>query len=114
MNKISDEDCCSIIDEVLTIIGGKWAFLVIGHLNKGALRFNQLQRNINTISAQSLTKTLKHLEKSGMIYRHALPTVPVTVEYSLTDKGQDFQSILEEIRDWGQKWEKENRSNSTK
>lgn len=62
----------------------------------------------------SLTKTLKHLEKSGMIYRHALPTVPVTVEYSLTDKGQDFQSILEEIRDWGQKWEKENSSNSTK
>lgn len=104
MDKISDDECYTAIENVLNILGGKWAFLVIGHLNKGAQRFNQLQRNLNTISTQSLTSTLRHLEKNEIVHRKAFPTVPVTVEYSLTEKGKDFQTILKEMRDWGQKW----------
>ncbi|WP_199614589.1 winged helix-turn-helix transcriptional regulator [Paenibacillus alkalitolerans] len=92
------------ICEVLRILGAKWAFLVLDELLKGPQRFNQLQRNISIIKTQSLTDTLRHLEQNGLVRRQVFPTVPVTVEYSLTEKGSDFQIALREMEKWVQKW----------
>ncbi|NLU51656.1 MAG: helix-turn-helix transcriptional regulator [Clostridiaceae bacterium] len=105
MTAASNETCSLIVEKVINIIGGKWAFLVIAHLKDGPLRFNQLKRKISAISTQSLTVVLKHLEQNGLVLREAFPTVPVTVEYSLTEKGADFVRILEEMYNWGVKWE---------
>lgn len=105
MHTNSEEDMClSSICEALQIIGGKWAFLILGHLNYGPLRFNQLRRNLGNISTKSLTDSLRHLEQNEVIHRDVFPTVPVTVQYSLTNKGKDFQTILIEMRIWGNKW----------
>ncbi|WP_407669433.1 winged helix-turn-helix transcriptional regulator [Paenibacillus ehimensis] len=35
-----------------------------------------------------------YFRKNEIVHRKAFPTVPVTVEYSLTEKGKDFQTIL--------------------
>jgi DNA-binding HxlR family transcriptional regulator len=94
----------SSIFEALEVIGGKWAFLILGHLNNGPQRFNPLRRNLGNISTKSLTDTLRHLEQNEVIHREVFPTVPVTVEYSLTNKGKDFQIVLIEMLAWGQKW----------
>lgn len=94
-----------IVEKAINIIGGKWAFLVIAHLKDGPLRFNQLKRKISAISTQSLTVVLKYLEQNGLVIREVFPTVPVTVEYSLTEKGADFVRILVEIYNWGVKWD---------
>lgn len=107
-NLTSDQICNSIIEKVVGIIGGKWAFLIIGHLSYGPLRFNQLKKNISTVSTQSLTVILRQLEQNGIVIRKVFPTVPVTVEYSLSEKGQDFIRVLKEMYNWGQKWEIEN------
>lgn len=96
----------SSICEVLQILGAKWSFLVIAELNKGPQRFKQLQRNVAVVKTQSLTDTLRHLEKTGIVNREVFPTVPVTVEYSLTDKGKDFRYALNEMDIWMQKWGK--------
>ncbi|MBB6214229.1 DNA-binding HxlR family transcriptional regulator [Anaerosolibacter carboniphilus] len=105
MSTTSGEVCSMIVENVINIIGGKWAFLVIAHLNDGPLRFNQLKRNISAISTQSLTVNLRNLEQNGMVLRKVFPTVPTTVEYSLTEKGKDFIRVLEEMYNWGKKWE---------
>jgi DNA-binding HxlR family transcriptional regulator len=94
----------SSICEVLRILGAKWAFLVLDELLKGPQRFNQLQRNVAVVKTQSLTDTLRHLEQNGLVRREVFPTVPVTVEYSLTEKGSDFQIALKEMEKWVQKW----------
>lgn len=94
----------SNICEVLHILGAKWAFVVLDELLKGPQRFNQLRRNVSIINTQSLTDTLRHLEKNGLVLRQVFPTVPVTVEYSLTEKGSDFQAALKEMDKWVQKW----------
>lgn len=57
--------------------------------------------NINT---KSLGDTLRHLEKNGIITRKVYPAVPVTVEYSLTEKGKDFDNVLYAMRIWREKW----------
>lgn len=98
------EKASSSICEVLAILGAKWAFLVLEALLNGPQRFNQLQRNISIVKTQSLTDTLRHLEKNNLVHRKVIPTVPVTVEYSLTEKGSDFQAALKEMDKWVQKW----------
>ncbi|WP_053374494.1 winged helix-turn-helix transcriptional regulator [Paenibacillus sp. FJAT-27812] len=98
------ENAGSSICEVLQILGAKWAFLVLEELLRGPQRFNQLQRNVAIVKTQSLTDTLRHLEKNGLVLREVFPTVPVTVEYSLTEKGRDFQTALMEMEKWVQKW----------
>lgn len=92
------------ICEVLQVLGAKWSFVVIAELRKGAKRFNRLQRDVAIVGTQSLTDTLRHLEQSGIVRREVFPTVPVTVEYSLTDKGMDFQATLEEMEKWALRW----------
>lgn len=47
---------------------------------------------------------LRHLEEHGVLERHVFPTVPVTVEYSLTPKGEDLHQILKEMKLWSAKW----------
>lgn len=94
------------ICNALIILGAKWAFLVIAELSKGPTRFKQLQRNAKIIKTQSLTDTLRLLEQVGVVRREVFPTVPVTVEYSLTQSGIDFQDVLKEMDKWAVKWGK--------
>lgn len=98
------ETANSSICEVLQILGAKWAFMVLDELMNGPLRFNHLKRKVSIIKTQSLTDTLRHLELNGLVRRQVFPTVPVTVEYSLTEKGSDFQSALKEMDKWVKKW----------
>lgn len=100
-----EEQCLFSIHQAIQVLGGKWSFLVLGQLFcNNPQRFNQLRRNLDNISTKSLTDTLRHLEQNEVIHRKVYPTVPVTVEYSLTDKGRDFKNVISEMRIWGQKW----------
>lgn len=97
-------ECLAVIDEVLSVIGGKWSVLVMTNLKAGPLRFNVLKRKIVGISTQSLTAFLRQLEQAGIVNRKVYPTLPVSVEYSLTDKGLDYTRLIEEIRKCGLAW----------
>ncbi|RAV16037.1 winged helix-turn-helix transcriptional regulator [Paenibacillus contaminans] len=94
---------CSI-EQTLNVIGGKWSFLVLRELFCGVKRFGELQRQICGISPKALTDTLRHLEEQGVLEREAFPTVPVTVQYRLTPKGEDLHNILQAMKLWAAKW----------
>ncbi|EPZ52931.1 MULTISPECIES: winged helix-turn-helix transcriptional regulator [Alicyclobacillus] len=94
---------CSI-ETALNIIGGKWSFLVLKELYSGTKRYSELQRALPKVSPKALSNTLRHLESNGVVERTVYPTVPVTVEYSLTEKGIDFHSVLVAMKHWGAKW----------
>lgn len=102
--QVQEEQVACSIEKALNIIGGKWSFLVLKQLFEGTKRFGELQRGINSISPTALTNTLRHLEENEIVVREAFPTVPVTVEYSLTDKGMELHKILKEMKIWGAKW----------
>jgi DNA-binding HxlR family transcriptional regulator len=101
--KNPDQIECNI-EKTLDVLGGKWAFLVLRELFCGTKRFSELQRMIPCVSPRALTTTLRHLEEHGVLERHVFPTVPVTVEYSLTPKGHDLHQILKEMKLWAAKW----------
>ena len=76
--------------------------LILGLLANGPMRFNQLRRQIEGLSQKMLSQTLKSLERDGLISRKAFPTVPVTVEYSITPLGQTLTSTLDALRIWAE------------
>jgi DNA-binding HxlR family transcriptional regulator len=94
---------CSI-EKALNIIGGKWSFLVLRELFCGTKRFGELKNSIHGVSPKSLTGTLRHLEENGIIIRKAYMTIPPTVEYSLTEKGNSLHTIIHEMKVWGKRW----------
>jgi len=98
-----DAVCLKSIRGVMDVFGGKWSFLVIEQLHIGTMRFSDLHKALG-ISTKSLTDTLRHLEECGIIKREIIPTVPVTVNYSLTEKGIAFDSVLLAMKDWGNEW----------
>ena len=87
---------------VLDRVADKWAVLVLGLLAKGPVRFNQLRREIDGVSQKMLSQTLKSLERDGLIHRKATPTVPVTVEYSITPLGQTLATTVDALRLWAE------------
>lgn len=97
--KIS-ENTCSLKD-VLEIIGGKWAMPIIYILSKGKLRFKELERSVEGINTRMLVKELKNMEKNGIINREVFATIPPTVEYTLTDKGQSLLPSIISLHQWG-------------
>lgn len=94
---------CSV-EKTLNLIGGKWTILVIKNLFPGKKRFGEMRRLLHNINAKSLTKALRSLEENGLVNRVCIPTVPVTVEYSLTEKGECLKLIIKEMYLWGEEW----------
>lgn len=98
--KYANAESCPVRN-VLNRIGDKWSILVIlllGDLN--VLRFNELHRNIGTISQKMLTVTLKTLEADGLITRTIYPQVPPKVEYELTQRGRSLLPIIQDLVSW--------------
>jgi DNA-binding HxlR family transcriptional regulator len=63
-------------------------------------RLSELKRSIGGVSQKMLTQTLRALERDGMVHREALPTVPVTVRYTLTPMGHRLATAVSVIREF--------------
>jgi DNA-binding HxlR family transcriptional regulator len=92
-------EACPVTD-VLRRVGDKWSVLVIVLLGKRPYRFNELHRGIETISQRMLTRTLRGLETDGLVHREVFPTVPPSVEYSLTPLGRTLLVPLSALAEW--------------
>ena len=97
------QNTCSLKD-VLDIIGGKWAMPIIYHLSKGKMRFKELERTVEGINTRMLVKELKNMEVNGIITREVFATVPPTVEYTLTNKGEKLLPSIVSLHTWGQEF----------
>jgi len=87
---------------ILDRISNKWSMLILNRLREETVRFNQLRREIDGISQKVLSQTLKYLERDGLIRREAFPTVPVTVEYSITDLGRTLSDTVHVLTHWAE------------
>ena len=98
-SRVYDAVCLRSIRRVSEIFSGKWSYLVLEQLHIGTMRFSDMSKALN-VSTKSLTDTLRHLEKNGIISRTVIPTVPVTVQYALTEKGRGFDQVLLAMKAW--------------
>jgi DNA-binding HxlR family transcriptional regulator len=67
----------------------------------GSKRFTELQRELGRVTPRVLSKELKELELNQLVLRTVHPTMPVTVEYSLSEHGKTLEPVMLALRDWG-------------
>lgn len=91
------------IRDVLDRIGDRWSLLILEALAQQTLRFNELHRDIDDISRQMLSRTLKRLEADGFIHRTIYAEVPPRVEYTLTPLGHSFLQPMQLLIQWADK-----------
>lgn len=97
---IHNNSTCQTVTEVLSRVGDKWSMQVVMNLGEGSLRFNQLRRSIDGISQRMLTRTLRGLERDGLVSRSVTPSVPPRVDYALTALGLSLCSPVNALGNW--------------
>lgn len=100
---LSDDDLLGggeAVRPILVRIGDKWSVLIVMALRAGPRRFNQIRRDIGSISQRMLTLTLRGMERDGLVLRKVYPTTPPRVEYTLTDLGHSLRGPVEALGAW--------------
>jgi DNA-binding HxlR family transcriptional regulator len=91
---------CRTISTLLSRIGDKWTVLVVQTLGEGPKRFNELRREIPSVSQRMLTLTLRNLERDGLVSRTVTPTIPPRVDYELTELGHSLLKPILGLANW--------------
>ncbi len=92
------------IEKTMSVLGGKWTFVILRDLFYGPRRFGELQRSLKEISPRTLSLRLKELEAEGIIQRTVYSDIPPHVEYSLTEKGLALKPVFDAMKEWGNTW----------
>ena len=90
-------------NEALTILGDRWAALLVVCSFLGIRRFKQLQERIS-IPPHQLSVRLKELVTNGILERTLYQNHPPRHEYQLTKKGRDFYPVILMLMAWGDQW----------
>lgn len=85
----------ALLREILERVADKWTLLVLDALEGvGEVRFTRLRDRVGGVSQKMLTKTLRQLERDGLVTRRVYPEVPPRVEYRLTPRGESLNQAM--------------------
>lgn len=87
------------------VLTGKWSMYILYLLSNGAVRFNELQRQMpEEMTHTTLSRQLKKLEEEGLIIRTEYQQIPPKVEYSMSEIGEKLKNVLSELEVWGNEY----------
>lgn len=84
------------------ILCSRWTIVLLREMLSGGTRFNDLRRGLPRMSPTLLSKRLKELELSGVV--RTVRTPSGTLEYHLTEAGEELLPIVMAVGQWGQRW----------
>ena len=91
------------ISNIARLLGRKWTLELLYFL-RSSKRFGNLHELTNDISPTTLTRRLRELENAGLLKRTAFPTFPPTVEYELSDMGEELRPVIDLLTHWSLRW----------
>ncbi|HEY8254250.1 MAG TPA: helix-turn-helix domain-containing protein [Rhizomicrobium sp.] len=86
------------------ILCTRWTVVLLRELMAGSTRFNELRRGVPRMSPALLSQRLKELEQAGLIMRRPVRGEPGTLDYRLTEAGNELKPLIEAFGRWGQRW----------
>ena len=93
-----------LVHEILERVADKWTLLVIDSLEGQAeVRFTELAARVPGVSQKMLTKTLRQLERDGLVVRRVHAEVPPRVDYRLTALGESLGEALCGVWLWAER-----------
>ena len=94
----------ALVRQTLERVADKWTLLVIDVLGEqGEMRFTRLRDQVGGVSQKMLTKTLRQLERDGLVTRRVHAVVPPRVDYKLTPLGESLGEAVCGIWTWAEK-----------
>ena len=91
----------ALVHEILERVADKWTLLVIDALDgQREVRFSRLRERIGGVSQKMLTKTLRQLERDGLVTRRVHAEVPPRVDYTLTPLGESLGEAVCGVWTW--------------
>lgn len=93
----------SLVRQVIAQVADKWTMLVLEALEeRGTLRFTEVGRVVGGISQKMLTKTLREMERDGLVLRTVHPVIPPHVDYTLTELGRELSAAFCGVWVWAE------------
>lgn len=90
------------VSVAMDLVGGKWKAVILYHLKSGDKRYNELRKEMPTVTERTLSLQLKQLEEDGLIHRQVYgEKPPIKVVYGLTGFGKSSVPLLDAILNWG-------------
>jgi DNA-binding HxlR family transcriptional regulator len=81
----------ALVTEIIARVADKWTMLVLEVLEEhGVVRFTRLGELVWGVSQKMLTKTVRQMERDGLVTRTVHPVIPPRVEYELTELGSSL------------------------
>ena len=97
---LSDDDD-GLKREVLAHAGNRWSLGIVHALGvAGTLRHAELARRLEGVTQRMLTRSLRHLERDGLILRRDYGEVPPRVDYTLTPMGRGLLVRMMPLWSW--------------
>ena len=91
----------ALVTAIIGQVADKWTLLVLEALTEhGTMRFGAVGRAVGDISQKMLTKTLRDMERMGLVSRTVHPVVPPHVDYALTDLGRTLGAAFCGVWTW--------------
>ena len=88
---VTDPKVEALVREIIERVADKWTMLVLEVLEEhGVARFTRLGELVGGISQKMLTKTVRQMERDGLVTRTVHPVIPPRVEYELTELGRSL------------------------
>lgn len=97
---------CPDFHAAIELVGKRWTGAIVSALTAGPLRFGELGKAVPGLSDRLLSTRLRELEDAGVVERSVEPGTPVKVSYALTEKGDDLQPAMAELRAWARRWKR--------
>jgi DNA-binding HxlR family transcriptional regulator len=98
--KADYKDGCAAAHAV-SLVGERWALLVVRELVLGPKRFTDLRIGLPQVSPNVLSQRLRDLEHSGVVQKRKLPPPASVQVYELTEWGYKLEPVLIELGKWG-------------
>lgn len=92
------------------MIGDRWTMVVLREMFSGVTRFGELAAATGA-SRATLTKRLRAMVDSGLLYQSPYQTRPPRFEYRLTDKGTALHDTALAVWAWESRWTQAERCN---
>ena len=89
--------------EVLDRVADKWTSLIIGVLAERPHRYGQIACAAEGVSPRVLSRTLRELERDGLVLRTLITVAPPAVEYELTPLGRTLDQVIAPLRTWAER-----------
>ena len=89
------------VANALSIVGERWALLIVRELLKGPGRYTDLTAGLPGIGTKVLATRLRELEDGGVVARRKLPPPAASTVYELTEYGLGLEEVIHAIARWG-------------